>query len=275
LVKKIKDFVVKGPIAYVETSADATIEAQKATRVFEVWVDDSEEHTSEIHRRQREKYTFSGLELEQRSADIIALHHAAQKLLIPVQVLIPYAKDIEFSNKRTRSRRDQQKFLDLICAIAFLHQYQRSHIHRNGKEFVEATIEDYSLACGLADMIFSRTLDEYGTMPRKLLDGMIDMVRKRAEEEQKPLQEITFTRHDIVESMGWSLRQVRTYIKELEDLESIKVVTGSKGKEYQYRLLHDSDQVIGASGLLTPEELKKKIAEADDSDDHSEQESNT
>jgi DNA primase len=255
---KSEEFIVKGPIAYIETSADETVEAQKATRVFEIWTDDSNEHTSEIHKHQREQYTFSGLELKQKSVEIVELHHKAQKLLKPVCIAIPYAKQIEFSTKRTRSRRDQQKFLDLICAIAFLHQYQRNHIRQNGKEYVEATIEDYTLAYGLVDLIFFQTMDEYGAKSRELLDGIIDMVRKRSEKEQKQLQDVIFTRVDIVNSMGWSLRQVRTYIKELEELEALKIVSGGKGKEYQYRMLRDSDQ-MAACGLLKPDEMKRRF----------------
>ena len=37
----------------------------------------------------------------------------------------PFAKDLAFGSTRLRSRRDHQKYLDLINVMALVHQYQR------------------------------------------------------------------------------------------------------------------------------------------------------
>jgi hypothetical protein len=247
---------VKGPISFLETTTAETIEVQKATRVFEIWVDESEEQTQEIHKHQRHQYTSEGLEYKKQAEAIIKRHNIAQKQLKRVHVAIPYVEQITFSSKQLRSRRDHQKFLDLICVSAFIHQFQRDHDLIDGQEYIQANMKDYEIASWLMEPILLKTLDDYGSKSRELLEGIICMVRKLSKEGQKQLQEITFTRSEIAESMRWTLRQVRTHIKELEDLETIKVISGSKGKEYQYRLLRDSDQ-MGPSGLLKPEELKK------------------
>jgi hypothetical protein len=263
------DFEVEGPIAFIETTVDETIETQKATRVFEIWMDESIDHTQEIHKHQRQKYTLSGLELKQQSVETIERHHIAQKKLKGVHIAIPYVEQITFSSKQLRSRRDHQKFLDLICVSAFLHQFQRDCDLFDGQEYIKANMKDYEIASWLMEPILLKTLDDYGSKSRELLEGIIGMVRKLSKEEQKQLQEITFTRSEIAESMKWTLRQVRTHIKELEDLEAIKVISGSKGKEYQYRLLRDSDQ-MGPSGLLKPEELKRKYEALNSHVEHSE-----
>lgn len=148
-----------------------------------------------------------------------------------------------------------------------MHQFQRPHGQLNGEEYIDAKIEDYETACWLVEQILLKTLSNYGSKPRELLSGIFDMVKKLLTEEQKPLQEITFTRSDIAESMKWTPRQVNTHIKELEEFEAIKVMSGSQGKGYKYRLIRDSDQVV-SSGLLKPEELKKKWEETNNHAEH-------
>ena len=53
------------------------------------------------------------------------LHQNAQRLLETVRVVNPYAEALTFLHDRTRTRRDQMKYLTLIRAVALLHQHQR------------------------------------------------------------------------------------------------------------------------------------------------------
>ena len=46
-----------------------------------------------------------------------------------------------------------------------------------------------------------------------------------------------FTRRDIREYSTWSDFQVKTHIRQLEEMEYIYAVIGKKGKEYIYELL--------------------------------------
>jgi len=88
------------------------------------------------------------------------------------------------------------------------------------------------------------------------------MVRARAAEEQKSPREIAFTRSDISGFLEWTRRQVKTHIKELEELEAVEVIRGSRGREYRYRLLRNSALGPGLNKLLTPEELREKFLKA-------------
>ena len=53
------------------------------------------------------------------------MHRNAQRLLKPLFVVNPYARELTFLDGQTRTRRDHMKYLTLIRAIALLHQYQR------------------------------------------------------------------------------------------------------------------------------------------------------
>ena len=56
---------------------------------------------------------------------MLKLHRNAQRLLKPVFVANPYARELTFLDSQTRTRRDHVKYLTLIRTIALLHQYQR------------------------------------------------------------------------------------------------------------------------------------------------------
>ena len=255
----VEEFVVHGPISYIETTADETIETQKANRLFEIWIDESEEHTLEIHKLQREEYTLEGLGRSQRLQEIIDRHHTIQRLLNPLPVIIPYVAGMDFPSGLVRNRRDHQRFLDLIAATAFLHQFQRPHGQLDGQEYVEATLDDYGIAYWLIQPVIVRALDDYATRSRELLDGMCDMVKEKTDGEPYSVWKVIFTRAELADFLGWTRRQVRTHIKELEELEAVEVVRGGRGREYKYRLLRDPGREAGNSKLLNPEELEQKL----------------
>jgi hypothetical protein len=64
--------------------------------------------------------------------------------------------------------------------------------------------------------------------------------------------------HHQREGVAWSDWQVRTHIRELEELEYLKARSGAWGKEYLYELVGDGTEV-GACGLtLTdPDSLRE------------------
>ena len=49
---------------------------------------------------------------------LVALHRNAQRLLRPLPVVNPYAEQLTFLDDKTRTRRDHEKYLTLIDAIA-------------------------------------------------------------------------------------------------------------------------------------------------------------
>jgi hypothetical protein len=80
---------------------------------------------------------------------IVARHQAAQRLLQPTTMIIPFAERLAFPTDHTRTRRDHQRLLDLVDVVAFLHQYQRQQGQAHGIAFIEAVPDDYELAAQL------------------------------------------------------------------------------------------------------------------------------
>jgi hypothetical protein len=153
-------------------------------------------------------------------------------------VVNPYAPQLAFPATSLRARRDHKKYLNLIKAIAFLHQYQREvKTHQEGAEtlaYIEVEPSDVEKANALVGEVLGRTLDEVSAPGRALL-GEIRRMSGKAPEKH-------FTRRQIREACGWSDFQVKTHLGELVELEYLYVAEGRKGKEYVYELAGEAGE---------------------------------
>jgi DNA primase catalytic core len=263
---------VEGPLMVFITTTQPEIDGETASRFLFISIDESTEMTEKIMARQRTSHTLDGILAKLKGTNITRKHHNAGRLLQPIKVANPYSELLTFTSKSLRARRDNTKYLGLIQAIAFLFQYQRKK-HRidygDGKtmEYINATLADIDHANSLAAEVLGRSLDELSPPSRKLLMLIRKMCDERAEEGEA---QYTFLRRDIREYSGWSDFQVRTHIKQLEELEYIYSVTGRRGKEYVHELLAKSGGEDGKPfmiGLIDMEQLRKKAAELGIGDD--------
>src|SRR6185369_1006413 len=110
------------------------------------------------------------------------LHQNAQRLLRPLLVANPFARELTFLDDRTRTRRDFPKYLALIRTVALLHQYQREVKvvqHLGGPiEYVEVTLDDIATANRLAAAVLGRSLDELPPQTRRVLQLLEGFVQK-------------------------------------------------------------------------------------------------
>jgi hypothetical protein len=189
---------------------------------------------------QREAETLAGLVRKKKAAHIIKKHQTAQRLLKPLAVVNPFTEYLSYPNRSLRTRRDHKKYLGLIRTVAYLYQYQRKieTVAVEGKpvEYIEVTLDDIDAANRLANEVLGQCLDELAPPSRTLLTGIYSMVKKLAEKQQCPLDEVFFTRRMIREHLGWSDWQIKAHIKQLEELEYLHVRIGSRGKQYAYAL---------------------------------------
>lgn len=256
-------FEVEGPIAYLETTTSPEINHENATRCFEIYLDESIEQTRRIHEAQREAKTPAGLMRKAKADAIKALHRNAQRLLKTMSVMNPYAPLIDFPADSLRTRRDHERFLSLIEAVTFLHQYQRPTREiddgQGGKiPCIESTVQDYAVAYRLARDILGFSLDDLKKHARDLLDQIREMVKRQSHETGEVEENITFTRREIREFTGWPDYQIKTYIKQLEDLEYLLLIQVKSRGQFAYRLNQPGER-RPLKGLLTPDELKTLI----------------
>lgn len=230
---------VEGPAAFVETTTKTHLHPENETRTFEIYIDESEEQTKKIHEAQNRQYTDPLSPDEKEKA--LKKWHNAQRLLQPCKVLIPFAEQIKFPTKPVRVRRDRPRFMELIGASAFLHQYQRQSVERNGITYSKANVVDYAVARELAVRILKNVLT--GATPK-----CKQLVEKASEFKGD------FKRIDLEKSLGWDTKTVNKYAKEAIRLGCLEGVDsgGGKGNFKTYGFIKPIDEV---EILLPPEQL--------------------
>ena len=143
-----------GPIAYIETTTRTNIFDEDANRCLLVNTDERREQTRRIVTKLAEHYAgdVSGGDAKR----IAERHHAAQRMLHPWPVVIPFANRLGelFDSDRVEVRRAFPQLMSMVQASALLHQYQRQI--SDGR--LVATIDDYQLTRHLLARPFARQL---------------------------------------------------------------------------------------------------------------------
>ncbi len=248
---KTEEFEVEGPIAYLETTTESQLNHENTTRCFELFLDETEAQTQRIHERQRQARSLERLKRADKQK-ILERHHNAQRMLEPVKVVIPYVDLLSFPSRWLRTRRDNERFLCLIEASAFLHQHQRAKKTVSGPDgdevpYIEATLDDYRLAYELAKDVLRDTLHELSTPARELLEVAQQL-------------EPGFTRRQLREKTQWPQRRLHDTLEELVDMEYVTVTAGSNGRAYRYSVVLDEGEAPSPIKSLThPDELAKKL----------------
>ena len=235
-----EEYTVRGPVCVMITTTATEIDQETASRFIFLTIDESAAMTGAIHKRQREAETLAGLVREKKQDTVTRKHHAAQRMLKNLAVVNPYAEYLSYPSHSLRARRDHQKYLGLIRAIAFLHQYQREiktvEVEGQPVAYIEVTLSDIETANRLANVVLGQSMDELAEPSRTLLSKIYAMVKEQTEKDNRPIDEIFFTRRMIREYTGWTDWQVRSHMKQLIELEYINARLGSWGKEYSYAL---------------------------------------
>jgi DNA primase len=267
-----QEYHVEGPVMIFLTTTAIDLDEELQNRCLTLAVDESAEQTQRIHRMQRERRTLAGLIAREQRKDVLKRLCNAQRLLQPLAILNPFAPALTFATARTRNRRDHEKYLTLIDAIALLHQHQReikvlAHGHQSGgQNYVEVTLNDIELANQLAPEVLGRSLDELPPQTRRLLAYIREVMKakRKGGRAQAPMAggAATFSRKELRDACGWSLTQVRVHLERLVDLEYLAVRHGRIGSQFVYETLFDLDtpEAIAHVGLIEVEQLRRNLA---------------
>ena len=260
---KTRTYHVQGPVMIMLTTTAIEIDEELKNRCLVLTVNETREQTQAIQQRQRFAETLDGLLAEHERQTIHTRHHHAQRLFQPLHVVNPYAERLTFLDDRTRTRRDQRKYLTLIRAIALLHQHQRPRqsVHHHGQrlDYIEVTLADIEQANRLAHEVLGRTLDELPPQTRRLLGLIQQMVSERCRQQAIAQADYRFSRREVREYSGWSEYQVRIHMQRLLQLEYLLTHRGSRGQSFIYELVYDGndqDAQPHVNGLIDVQQLK-------------------
>jgi DNA primase len=261
-------YEVHGPVSIIiTTTSPEAFDEETRSRFVPLTLDESEAQTKAILERQRRRYSLEGT-LERKEAEAVRrLHHNAQRLLRPMEVINPFFSELSYPTEKLIHRREQKKYLALQAAIALTYQYQREAkravSEETGVEFeyVEVTLDDIALANVLTTAALSRALDELAPPVRGMYEEFRRLCESRAKELNCEADEVQLTRREIREATGWSDWQVRVYCQQLVELEYLSTAGGANGKRFVYELAFyrpDGDGPPKLRGLVDVDELRRK-----------------
>ncbi|MBD8528181.1 CHC2 zinc finger domain-containing protein [Pseudomarimonas arenosa] len=240
-----QEYRVEGPVMLFLTTTAIDLDEELLNRCLVLTINESREQTEAIHRRQRQARTLAGLVASKEGAALKALHQAAQSLLRPLAVVNPYAEALTFRSESTRMRRDHAKYLTLIDAIAFLHQYQRpvksTSVAGERVAYVEVTLDDIALANRLAHEVLGRSLDELPPQTRRVLGVVVAHVASEAQRQAVERPVVRFTRKDVRALCGITDTALRLHLDRLVDLDYLIVHRGGFGSRFVYELAFDGE----------------------------------
>jgi len=236
-----REFTVEGPVMIFLTTTNAEIDEEIQNRSLILTVNETREQTRLIQILQRESQTLEGILRKKEKDHLSELHADCQRLLRSLEVINPFATQLDFPDHNLRARRDHMKFLTLIRTIALLNQYQRetkTEKTQDGEavECIVATKEDVSLAAFLAGEVFGISMDDLAPQTRQLLFFIDEYVKKKANEDSVDTRKIRFTRRELREKILWSDTRLRRHLDRLVELEFIIPYGGGQGKLTEYEL---------------------------------------
>jgi hypothetical protein len=259
------EYEVEGPISLLFSTTKTAIHYENATRCFTLSLDESGDQTEQIHVAQRLGRTLGGLMGSTGTGEIKRKHRNAQRLLESLAVVNPFAPELSFPTYPLEMRREHDKYLSLIEAIALLYQHQRPRKKCvvNGQEvaYIEVAVEDIEEANRLMTEILGTRADELARPSRELLKLIRQMVEERAKQLEIEPRAHRFNRRDIREYTSWSDNQIKAHIGQLEELEYLLVGPGERGRMYRYELAFDGPEKDRKKlpGLTDTEKLKAKV----------------
>jgi DNA primase len=232
---------VEGPVMIFLTTTAINLDEEMLNRCLVLTVNEDREQTQAIHRVQREAQTLEGLLRRRDREAILTVHRNAQRLLKPLFVANPYARELTFLDAQTRTRRDHMKYLTLIRSIALLHQYQRPRktVEHRGRavEYIEVTLADIAMANKLAHEVLGRSLDELPPQTRRLLLAIDEHVAAECDRQKMERSDYRFSRRDVRAFTGWGDTQLKIHLHRLEEMEYLLIHRGGRGQSFVYELM--------------------------------------
>jgi hypothetical protein len=252
----------KAIVSCVMTSTSNSINPENASRSFNIAADESPEQTRMIHEAQKKKYSRERYDAKWEIIPRIEkTYHAAGRLLENIAIDNPFNEYMKFPNKIMRTRRDFERFIDLIAIIAYVRQFQKEKFTHNGLTYVACDLEDYRWAIKILSNALASTLFEIPHAVIEFYDELRVYVREVAKEKGIKASEVALTQRDIREYSGLNHMMVKRYMRILVEFEYVAIVRGATNRTKGYYRIRDDESIknVDLSMIPTVEEMEKLI----------------
>src|SRR5215210_7393993 len=235
----------EGPTVIVQTTTKNHLHPENETRVFPIYIDESEEQTGRIVESILKDAAGHGVGGAERERVRERWHDAIRLLESGLEVVIPYAERIEIPTSPIRIRRDARRLIDVVRVIAWLHQHGRG---RDDAGRIVATEEDFHLALRLVSESLTRawrTLAPAEETVLAVIDKLPDNLKARG-----------FRRRDL-KVKGVSDRRVKEVLKSLTDTGYLDCDGWAGPQGFSYTVAPEAEEVsLGISLRPSPDSPK-------------------
>jgi hypothetical protein len=171
-----------------------------------------------------------------------------------------------------RSRRDHERFLDLIACVCFVRQYQKEAMTRDdGTEYICCDREDYRIAYDImVNAVLTVTLNDLPAGSVMLYEEMRKLARRESKKAGVEPHETSITQRDIREFTGLGHSWIKQQLRILVDYEYVIRTRGGGARTKGYYRIR-ADQPIGAldfSMIPTPEAIERRMSEVEPTNEH-------
>jgi hypothetical protein len=244
-------YTKEGPCVVVQTTTRNHLHPENETRVFPIYIDESQEQTKLIVQAVLKEASGWGMGSEEKQK-IREAWQDAIRLLEESEVVVPYAQRIKLPTSQVRVRRDARRLLDVIRVISWLGQYKRE---RDALGRIVATEEDFYAALELVEGSLTRAWQSLTPSEERVMEAI----------RQLPLLKRTgtgFKRKDL-EVPGVSDRRLNEILKSLAETGYLECDGRAGPQGYEYTLTRDEEKKtpLGISLRPAPEDAENAANE--------------
>jgi len=256
---KSENIVTKAIVSMAIGGTRYDVNPENASRFFIVNADETIEQTRRIHEKQKDKYSIERKYIkEDVIPDIIKKHQSAQRLLNKITIVNPFRSYLNFPDTTMRSRRDFDRFIDLIACVCFLRQYQKERKTDGRFNFIECDLTDYEIAYRIMiGNVLPATMSDIPIGATTLYEEIRKIVGNTAQKNKIKPTEVNFIQRDIREQTGLHMDTIKKNLRVLVENEYIQLVGGaSRGTRFSYKLRDDKPiDKLDLSMIPTPLEM--------------------
>jgi len=260
---KSENIVTKAIVSMAIGGTRYDVNPENASRFFIVNADETIEQTRRIHEKQKDKYSIERKYLkEDVIPGIVKKHKSAQRLLQKIIIVNPFRSFLNFPDTTMRTRRDFDRFIDLIACVCFVRQYQKERKTDGRFSFIECDLTDYEIAYKIMiGNVLPATMSDIPKGTIELYEDLRVMARTLSKKNNLKVNEVTFTQREIRENTGFGHSSIKQNLGVLVDFEYISLIRGNnRGERYFYRLKDDKEiSNLNLSMILTPAEIRLKL----------------
>jgi hypothetical protein len=220
---------VNGPVCVGGCTTREKIYEDNSNRSFLIYIDSSADQDEKIMEYQRALSAGDQDEAVQEQSRNLLKN--AQRLLKPIKVINPFARQLKLPKSVFKPRRTNTHYLHFIEAVTFLHQAQRPKQvnEQTGEEYIETTLEDIQNANYLLKDILLKKSDRLSPACRKYFENLKAYLLDQ--------QETIFTNSQISLAMQRSLPTIKRYHLELYNNSYIKIKAKNKQGGFNYEVV--------------------------------------